>query len=82
MKIDPIVFEMKDDSLIVGKPKFLRQQPVRNLKEQASMDKFLEKLGPSVSDRHEEVPDGPSIYNTPIFIKHEAMGKDRLLHDS
>ena len=24
VKIDPIVFEMKDDSLIVGKPKFFK----------------------------------------------------------
>ena len=73
---------MKEESEVQGKPKFLKAQPVRNPREQASIDKFLLKLGPSEQGRIEEVPAGESLYNTPIFIKHEALDKDRLLHNS
>ena len=82
VKIDPIVFNLKSDDQVRGTPKFLKQQPLRNPKDQSSMDTFITKLGPLVNGRIEEVPYGESVYNTPVFIKQEAFGKARLLHNS
>jgi hypothetical protein len=82
VKVPPITFRMKEESEVVGKPKYLKAQPVRNLKEQASTDRFTEKLGPSGQGRLEEVPSGVSVYSTPVLIKHESLDKDRMLHNS
>jgi len=83
INLPPIKLELKSKEENDGKPRFMKGAPFRNPKSQASFDKFISKLGGEFQGRIEEVPeDSPCPYNTPVFIKHETMDKDRMLHNS
>ena len=83
INLPPIKLELKSKEENDGKPRYMKGAPFRNPKSQASFDKFIKKLGGEFQGRIEEVPeDSPCPYNTPVFIKHEALDKDRMLHNS
>ena len=82
INVPPVRVEMKSDIDNEGKVTWVKGPPFRNPKTKDSFDRIIHKLK-DVQGRIEEIPAGEDCkYNTPVFIRHEPLDKDRMCHNS